>query len=156
MTGRENTAGQHWEVVAGGAGPSYLGGLTDGTECDHARARDVPSRFDRLMPPTDLVGPAEIASRLGVQPQTVSTWKLRGMLPEPLAVVSKVPVWEWSTILSWARESGRASEDLGDVKPMRDAEVDAMRDHANHPDPELEPEECPTCRLIATVILRRR
>ena len=57
----------------------------------------------------DLVGPDEIARRLDVKPQTVAMWKLRGLLPAPIAVVSRISVWHWSTILDWARETGRVA-----------------------------------------------
>ena len=57
----------------------------------------------------DLVGPDEIAKRLDVKPQTVAMWKLRGLLPASIAVVSRISVWHWSTILDWARETGRVA-----------------------------------------------
>lgn len=57
-----------------------------------------------------LVGPQEIGKRLGVKTQTVSSWKARGLLPEPYAIVSYVPIWEWRVILDWARKTNRLSE----------------------------------------------
>lgn len=54
----------------------------------------------------DLVGPSEIAERLGVTPAAVYQWRQRGQLPGPLAVVSGVPVWAWETIKQWSAETG--------------------------------------------------
>jgi hypothetical protein len=53
------------------------------------------------------VGAAEIAERLGVRPQTVHTWRQRGLMPEPRWRVSGQPAWEWSDIETWARRTGR-------------------------------------------------
>ena len=55
----------------------------------------------------DLVGPQEIASRLGVAPNTVSMWRARGLMPEPLAIVSNTPVWYWPLVFEWADRTGR-------------------------------------------------
>ena len=55
----------------------------------------------------ELVGPGEIADRLGVKRGTVHEWRRRGILPEPEAIVSGVPVWQWSKIEAWARSTGR-------------------------------------------------
>jgi DNA-binding transcriptional MerR regulator len=59
------------------------------------------------------VGPAEIAGRLGVKPQTVHTWRRRGVLPAPRWTVSGQPAWDWADIEAWARRTGR----------LRDADV---------------------------------
>ncbi|MGH7776962.1 MAG: nucleotidyl transferase AbiEii/AbiGii toxin family protein [Candidatus Dormibacterales bacterium] len=56
----------------------------------------------------DLVGEREIAMRLGVKPGTVHQWRKRGLLPDPVAVVSAVPVWEWRVVFGWASATGRA------------------------------------------------
>lgn len=55
----------------------------------------------------DLVALAEIAARLGVASQTVYQWRWRRKLPRPDLVVSGRPIWHWSTIEAWARETGR-------------------------------------------------
>lgn len=55
----------------------------------------------------DLVGPTEIAERLDVKRGTVHTWRLRGVLPEPLAVISGVPIWEWETIKAWSEDRAK-------------------------------------------------
>ena len=54
----------------------------------------------------DLVSPAEIAARLNVREQTVHAWRMRGILPEPMVVLSRVPIWRWRTIKVWSEETG--------------------------------------------------
>jgi hypothetical protein len=71
----------------------------------------------------DLVGPQEIASRLGVAPNTVSMWSARGLLPEPLATVSNTPVWHWPLVCEWADRTGR----LARVKRTDDQSVKVSR-----------------------------
>jgi len=61
------------------------------------------------------VGAAEIASRLGIRPQTVHTWRQRKLLPLPRWTVSGQPAWDWAEIEAWARRTGR----------LRDADVHA-------------------------------
>lgn len=58
---------------------------------------------------SDPVGTRDIAERLGVKPQTVAQWKVRGLMPEPRWTVSGQPCWEWADVLEWAKASGRAS-----------------------------------------------
>lgn len=53
------------------------------------------------------VGAADIAKRLGVLPQTVAQWKLRGLLPKPRWTVSGLPAWDWEQVYGWAKETGR-------------------------------------------------
>lgn len=49
-----------------------------------------------------LVGVAEIASRLGVRPNTVIVWRRRGLeFPSPLAALAMGPVWYWPDIDAW-------------------------------------------------------
>jgi hypothetical protein len=71
----------------------------------------------------DLVGPQEIASRLGVAPNTVSMWRARRLLPEPLAIVSNTPVWHWPLVREWAERTGR----LARVKRTDDQPVKVSR-----------------------------
>lgn len=53
------------------------------------------------------VGLPEIADRLGVKRQTADVWRHRGVLPEAEWTVGGRPAWNWSTIETWARETGR-------------------------------------------------
>lgn len=55
------------------------------------------------------VGLDEIAKELGVKRTTADQWRHRGVLPEPAWTVSGSPVWIWSDIEVWARETGRLS-----------------------------------------------
>jgi len=67
------------------------------------------------LPESIPVGAAEIASRLGVKPQTVHTWRQRGLLPQPRWTVSGQPAWDWSEVEEWAKRTGRMKEaDLHD------------------------------------------
>ena len=49
----------------------------------------------------DLVGPRDVAERLGIPRNTVLAWKLRGQLPEPELIISRIPIWRWETIHAW-------------------------------------------------------
>jgi predicted GIY-YIG superfamily endonuclease len=52
-------------------------------------------------PYVDVVGPKEMAERLGVQHETVHKWRYRQVLPEPALILSGTPMWEWETIKEW-------------------------------------------------------
>jgi hypothetical protein len=88
----------------------------------------------------DLVGPDEIGARLEVRSNTVSTWRARGLLPAPVAVVSRVPLWPWPVIRAWADATGRLGSHREAPKVSRDevsaaravvlAELDALADEA--------------------------
>jgi predicted DNA-binding transcriptional regulator AlpA len=56
-----------------------------------------------------LVGAAEIASRLGVKrPQVVHDWRRRYEdFPEPVAHLRQALVWYWPDVDRWARATGR-------------------------------------------------
>jgi predicted site-specific integrase-resolvase len=45
-----------------------------------------------------------MADRLGVQRDTVHKWRYRGVLPEPMVVLSGTPIWEWDEIAAWAEK----------------------------------------------------
>jgi len=88
----------------------------------------------------DLVGPDEIAARLGVRSNTVSTWRARGLLPEPFGTFSRVPLWPWPLVRAWADATGRLGAQRAIPKVSRDevnaaravvlAELDALADEA--------------------------
>jgi hypothetical protein len=52
-------------------------------------------------------GPIEVAALAGVQVETVSRWRARGIAPDPDVVISRVPIWLEATIVSWLRDTGR-------------------------------------------------
>lgn len=51
-----------------------------------------------------------MAARLGVRPETVHTWRQRGLLPAPRWTVSGQPVWDWSEVEEWAKRTARLRE----------------------------------------------
>lgn len=58
--------------------------------------------------PSDLVGSAEIADRLGVVRETVLLWRRRPLdFPEPVAKLQQAMVWHWPDVEAWARATGR-------------------------------------------------
>lgn len=55
-----------------------------------------------------VVGPAEIAELLGVHPNTVNTWKARGIeLPAPIRHLRGIDLWDEREVLAWAERTGR-------------------------------------------------
>lgn len=89
------------EVIA--AGDERLGW----EQTRYQARRQDEADWERLDP----VGIPEIATRLGVERQTVDQWRLRGRLPGPDRVVGGRPVWAWATIRDWAVGTGRLPED---------------------------------------------
>lgn len=56
----------------------------------------------------DMVGPDEIAARLGVARNTPCMWRIRHLnFPEEWLTVSHVPMWPWSVVREWAIDTGR-------------------------------------------------
>jgi len=55
----------------------------------------------------DLLGPGEIAELLNVAPPSVSRWIREGTLPPPDAQLKRIDVWERTTIVEWAEQTGR-------------------------------------------------
>lgn len=85
---------------------------------DVAREAHVAPRFDPYVSPSrrrararlaalDVVGFTEIAERLGVAPETPSTWRVRGDLPEPDLMLGICPGWLWVSVQEWAGRTGR-------------------------------------------------
>lgn len=60
--------------------------------------------------PAELVGAAEIATRLGVRRDTVHLWRRRDLgFPDPVAELEQAMVWHWPDIDAWARSTGRTA-----------------------------------------------
>lgn len=61
----------------------------------------------------ELVGAAEIASRLGVKRlQVVHDWRRRHhRFPPPVTIVSRTLIWFWPDVRRWAVQTGRLDED---------------------------------------------
>ena len=73
------------------------------------RAARRPADEERPGPDVGpVVGLAEVAELLCVQPTTAYQWRTRGLLPEPDMTVSRQPAWWLSTIQGWAAATGRA------------------------------------------------
>ena len=51
--------------------------------------------------PLQLVGIAEIAEMAEVSPNTAASWRHRGRLPAPLAVLKQGSVWDRAEIDNW-------------------------------------------------------
>ncbi len=58
-----------------------------------------------------IVGPQEVADRLGVKVPTVHQWRKRNLLPPPVRVISGVPLWSGGEIDTWALDTGRLGLD---------------------------------------------
>ena len=43
----------------------------------------------------------EVADRLGVKPETVRSYRARGLMPDPAAVYGQSPVWTPEAIEAW-------------------------------------------------------
>jgi predicted DNA-binding transcriptional regulator AlpA len=56
---------------------------------------------------TDLVIAVDIAKRLGISPQRVNVLATTPGFPKPLGKLGRSLVWRWSSIESWARDTGR-------------------------------------------------
>ncbi|PSK96041.1 AlpA family transcriptional regulator [Murinocardiopsis flavida] len=49
----------------------------------------------------DLMTVKDVAERLGVKPETVRQYKLRGDLPEPDGLAGRSPLWRAAAIEAW-------------------------------------------------------
>ncbi len=54
-----------------------------------------------------LLGISEVADMFGVRRDTVDKWRTRDVLPEPDADLHAGPVWWETTLIRWARRTGR-------------------------------------------------
>ncbi len=54
----------------------------------------------------EVVSSKDIARRLGVKLRTVYQWRQRGLIPEP-DFKADPPLWRWTTVEAWARETSR-------------------------------------------------
>lgn len=62
-----------------------------------------------------LVGPAEIATLLGIEANTINVWKTRHVdFPPPVRRLKTGDVWDAREVLAWAEKTGRykPSEDV--------------------------------------------
>jgi predicted DNA-binding transcriptional regulator AlpA len=68
----------------------------------------------------ELVGIAEIADRLQVEPATVTVWRYRHRraprppwrrFPDPVRVAGRSPLFDWTEIETWAKATGRMPEE---------------------------------------------
>ncbi|MEA2825707.1 MAG: hypothetical protein QOG43_146 [Actinomycetota bacterium] len=76
-----------------------------------------PSRSLRLVADEDqelrslaehLVGPAEIATLLGIEANTINVWKTRDLgFPAPVRRLKTGDVWDVREVLTWAERTGR-------------------------------------------------
>lgn len=55
-----------------------------------------------------IVGPAEIASLLHVDSNTINAWKARDVdFPQPIRRLKHIVLWDEREVLEWARRTGR-------------------------------------------------
>jgi len=54
-----------------------------------------------------LLGIHEVADMFGVQRDTVDKWRSRDLMPDPDEVLHAGPVWWETTLIQWARKTGR-------------------------------------------------
>ena len=73
-----------------------------------AHTDDMARTTTKRPEPLDIVGPEELLDiTTANSKRTVYVWRERGLLPEPDARVSGVPIWRRATIVQWARDCGR-------------------------------------------------
>jgi predicted DNA-binding transcriptional regulator AlpA len=73
----------------------------------------------RLIDPADLVGAAEIATRLGLSHvQNVHAWRRRYEdFPKPVVELTMGLIWRWSEVEAWAQRTGRLGSSEGRLPP---------------------------------------
>ncbi len=78
---------------------------------------------------TEVVDLAGIAELLEVQPHTPNQWRQRKLLPKVDFPDIKTPLWRKSTIINWARLTGRLPESLrSEISGRREDSYDPGRD----------------------------
>lgn len=54
-----------------------------------------------------IIGLPDMADMFGLDRPSVQNWRVRDLLPEPLRVIGKSPIWEYWQIEEWANSTGR-------------------------------------------------
>jgi hypothetical protein len=54
-----------------------------------------------------LVDPTDLAVVFDISRASVHQWSVRGVVPEPWRVFGRTPVWRYTTIEQWAKDTGR-------------------------------------------------
>lgn len=54
-----------------------------------------------------VIGLQDMVEMFDMTEGSVQQWRIRGVLPEPLRVIGRTPVWLYSDIVAWAKETGR-------------------------------------------------
>jgi hypothetical protein len=104
--GTEDTTSRAGARVARDDAPRTRPGRVPALNTEEAAAAMVTSQTAAVRV-EDPVGLAEIAERLQVATVTVNQWRTRGVLPAPKVTLAMGPLWSWSTIERWARDTGR-------------------------------------------------
>lgn len=73
------------------------------------RAPPDGGQVSRSIEADDIVGPAEIAERLGLQnANTLNLWRRRHAdFPSPVKILRSGSLWSWQEVEVWARRTGR-------------------------------------------------
>lgn len=69
----------------------------------------MPRKTPDPAPLPTLVALEDLSTIFDVSERTPSTWRQRGLLPDPLRNLygDRMPVWVWEDIEAWAKETGR-------------------------------------------------
>lgn len=67
----------------------------------------MTAAVDLRLAALDLVGLQEIADRLNTKRNTPNVWRQRNQFPPPDLELAMGPLWKWSTVETWARQTGR-------------------------------------------------
>jgi hypothetical protein len=79
----------------------------------------------------ELVGVAEVATRLGLTAERVRQLSKGGGMPEPVGELGRRLIWDWRDVEAWARKDGRLGPSKGEsrqvARPWRDSHRGALR-----------------------------